>query len=511
MPPGDHLVGGIDARLEALRRHGVIETVPEVVLTRPHHLHRRAAQVLGDQGRFDGEVALGLAPEAATEKRGVHHHLLGLDADGLGDVVARLAWALHRRPHLPLAARHPRGCRRRLHGGMRDVRSVVLGCDHLGSGGQRLVDVALVALDLAALLHGGFELGAVGLGIVDLVGSIVPGDLERVPPLERRPGVLGDHRNAAERREFGRSRRWRDLHDLLHARHLQGRARIQRGDLAADHRRSRYHRKLHARQHHVLTVRGLAGRDVDEIGNAHIALADVAERARFLELDLVGCRHGLRSRGLRQLAITELSPGGLVHDLVQTRLDLGGGNTPLLGRGRLQHGPRGSSALAHGLDEVADAARAVGVLVAVGLLVARRLHDAHARPVGLHLVGHDHGQRRSCGAGPHLGARCNDADDTVLADRDEHLGIVDSAVRHGRGAGRVVGQCAFDHRQLRGQHEPAGRGDAFEEPAAADVTDLHSAMGVELGHVTPPWQRRERPRGCADSSRSGTDCRPWRW
>ena len=151
VPPGDHLVGGVEAGLEALRRHGVIEAVADVVLARPHHLDRRAAHLLGQQCRLDGEVALGLAAEAAAEQRRVQRHFLGLDAQGLGDVVARAAGALHRRPHLPLAVAHARGGSRRLHGRVRDVGCVVLGRDHLGGRGQRLVDVALVALDLAGL------------------------------------------------------------------------------------------------------------------------------------------------------------------------------------------------------------------------------------------------------------------------------------------------------------------------------------------------------------------------
>ena len=97
-----------------------------------------------------------------------------------------------------------------------------------------------------------------------------------------------------------------------------------------------------------------------------------------------------------------------------------------------------------------------------------------------------------------------------LADRDEDLGVVDDAVRHRVGAGRIGRERARDRRELRGEHEPAGGGDALEQAAAADVGDREFAVGAELGHVTPPWRRRERPRGCADSSRSGRDCRPWR-
>ena len=280
MPPGDHLVAGVEAGLEALRRHGVVEAVAHVVLARPHHLDRRAAQILGQQRRLDGEVALGLAAEAAAEQRRLHGHLGRRHAERGGDVVARLTGALHRRPDLPLAMAHAGDGRRRLHGGVVEMGRVVLGRDHLGGGGQRLVDVADVALDLAGLLHGCFELRPIGLGVVRRVGAVVPGDLERLAALDRRPGVAGDDGHAAERPELvGRGRAGK-RHDLLHARHLHGRAGVDRRHLAADHRRPGDDRELHAGHHHVLAVDGLAGGDVDDVGDAHVALADVAEGAR---------------------------------------------------------------------------------------------------------------------------------------------------------------------------------------------------------------------------------------
>ena len=49
------------------------------------------------------------------------------------------------------------------------------------------------------------------------VGAVVPDDLQRVPPLDRRPGVARDHRDAAERLELGRPRPTLDFDHLLHA------------------------------------------------------------------------------------------------------------------------------------------------------------------------------------------------------------------------------------------------------------------------------------------------------
>ena len=92
-------------------------------------------------------------------------------------------------------------------------------------------------------------------------------------------------------------------------------------------------------------------------------------------------------------------------------------DAPALGRGLLQHRARGGAALPHRLDEMPDAARAVGVLVAVFRLVAGRLLDADLGPVGFEFVGDDHRQRGARGAGAHLGAGRHDRDGAVLGDR----------------------------------------------------------------------------------------------
>src|SRR5262249_4545138 len=133
--------------------------------------------------------------------------------------------------------------------------------------------------------------------------------------------------------------------------------------------------------------------------------------------------------GLGQGAVAETTAALLVDDLVVLRLYLAHGHAPLGGGGRLQHGARGSAAAAHGPEEVPGAARAVGVLVAVARLVARGLHHAHALPVRLQLVRHDHGHARAH-ALPHLGAVAHDGHGAVVADGHEDERIVHPAVGH---------------------------------------------------------------------------------
>ena len=85
------------------------------------------------------------------------------------------------------------------------------------------------------------------------------------------------------------------------------------------------------------------------------------------------------------------------------------------------------------------AARAVGILVAELDLVAMRLLDADALPVGLQFFGDDQGQA-GAHAGSHLGAVRDDRDNAVRCDRDEHARVHHGAVRHLVRAGLVRGK-----------------------------------------------------------------------
>ena len=169
-----------------------------------------------------------------------------------------------------------------------------------------------------------------------------------------------------------------------------------------------------------------------------------------------------------------------MDDLVVLRLDLLDRHLPARGGRRLEHLARRGPAAAHGFEEMTRAARAVGVLVAEALFVARSLYDAHALPVGLELVGHDHWHARAH-ALSHLGTVADDADDTVGADRDEHQGVVDPAVRHAVGAvlRRVGGTCGC--RESDREREPTDRGNFLQKTTPADIGD-HQPVGHRTGH-----------------------------
>ena len=99
-----------------------------------------------------------------------------------------------------------------------------------------------------------------------------------------------------------------------------------------------------------------------------------------------------------------------------------------------------------------------------------RLLDANARPVGIHFFGNDQRQA-GADAGSHLGAVCDDRDNTVRCDRDEHARIHDGTVRHLVGTGLVRGKCRARHDGCR-QDEAAGQPEALQDAAARNVFDF---------------------------------------
>ena len=106
---------------------------------------------LGQDGRFQGEVALRLAPEATAQQRDVDRDIVFLQAKHLRDVAARSARALHAGPDFGFASLICTDAAGGSIGACDAVRNVVLALDDLVGACQGLVDVAFIALDLAGL------------------------------------------------------------------------------------------------------------------------------------------------------------------------------------------------------------------------------------------------------------------------------------------------------------------------------------------------------------------------
>ena len=510
VPPGDHLAVLVEAGLDPFRRDGVEEVVTHVILPRPLHLYRRPER-LRKQRRLEREVALRLAAESAAEQGDVDGDVVLGNSEGLGDVFPGPAGTLHGRPDFGLAVPYIGDRDGRLHAGMRQMRQVVFADNHLVGGLQGGVHVALLAHHQARLARGVLEFGAIGRRIVFGVGAVVPDDLQRVPSLDRSPGVAGDHGDAAERLEFGWPGPTLDLHHLFDAGDLHRVATVERYQLAAGHRRPGDHGVFHAGEPDVAAIGGGADGNVAEIDDADLALAEVAEVLRVLQFQAGNARYRLPGRVGRQVAESETAAAGRMNHLMVYGLDLAGRHAPGLGGGGFQHEARHGADLAHRNQVVARAARTVGVLIAVFGLVAMRLRHLHPRPVGLHFLGHD---QRQAGSDPrsHLGAVRHDGDGPVGGDGDEDARIDHGAVRHVRSTGLVVGKCLARHHR-RGQHQSAGDAEPLEKAATRDVFDAVAAfeaaewrgMGDDV-HVRPPSMRDEQRFRCAGSSRSGRCC-----
>ena len=335
------------------------------------------------------------------------------------------------------------------------------------------------------------------------VRTVVPLDRELPAPFEHRPGVGADHRDAAHRVELGGLvvGQRRNLDHLLDTLDLERLGGVVGLHLAAVDGRPRHHRDLHPRNGGVGAEVGAAGAHVVVVDHRHVA-ADVLPLRRVLELrGGVALRHRDVGGRVDHLAEVEGSTAGAVVEPVVLRVDLACVHAPLLRRRLLQHVAAGRAELAHDVEMMARAARAVGVLAVLAgrvvlRLVARRLPDRDPVPVGLQLVGENH---RDAGAHAlaHLGAAAGDGHQAVVRDGDEQVG------RNGHSG--ALGPDGRDHRardDLRAEYEGAGGAGLLQEVTPADV--------LYARHVTPPARRCAPRRRFADRCRNGRCSRPFR-
>ncbi len=478
--PSYRLAVRVEPRLQPLHRHRVEEAVVQVVLAREGHLHRTPVHGLRQDRRLAHKVGLRLAAEAAAQERVVDGHLLERDPEALREVALGRLRRLRAAPHLDGIRRHARGAARGLHRRLRQMRDVVLRLDALCRCLHRCIDVAVVAHDFARGARMGFQCLAILGRRVAAVGAVVPGDLQLGAPLDGGESVLRHHRDAAHRLERRRDRGRVDRHHLEHTRNLERLRRIVARDLAAIDRRPCDHREGEPLRPRIDAVLRVPSGDIEAVDELNIVMADEAEFRGILELERRTLGHRTRRGAPRQRAKAEAAAGRGVHDLIVLRRQLRGRDLPAVGGLGFQHLPRGGADAAQRREMLAHAARAVGVLAAVAVLVAERLLDLHARPVGLELVGDDHGEA-GAHALTHLGAIAQQRHRAVIGDGEEDARIVLEPARHGIAAIFLGGLRMQRGRQSGREHERAG-GEPEQHGAPADIGGLRESGWQDRVH-----------------------------
>ena len=355
---------------------GPVLRVLDVVLARPDHFDGGSRRLRGLERLYD-EVQFEAPAEPTPQIGRVHSDFLrryptDLAADHLN---ARLV--LRRRPDVHGTGTDVRGAIHRLHRGVREERHFVDGLDALCCAGQRGDGVAVVASD-GAVLRGALGEQAGDARAGDLRNrALIPGDLQGIATLFRRPIAIADHGDAA-----------RDLHDVPDTGDGVRGGRIKAADLATEHRAACHYRGQHP---------GHADIDAELSRAVHLEarvealrrLTGEAPVLRILERHVRG--HGKRRRSLRQRAVCEPPVGRGVNHRASFGAAARRLHPPRLRGRRDQHGARLRARHAQRLPGRAHTRAAAGALNAEELidvgLIGRGKLESNLRPVRFELLG----------------------------------------------------------------------------------------------------------------------------
>ncbi len=306
------------------------------------------------------------------------------------------------------------------------------------------------------------------------VRAEIPIHRELLAALQRRPGVVGDHRHTAERLEsVGRLER-------LNLLRLPDACDGTRGFvIVRTHLGAIDGRMLDGGVHHAVlleihAVNSLAADNVGDVVNRPL-FAHVPPGTLRLEAHLAGLRHRQLRRRRNQRAVTNPPVAAAVNHFVEVRGAFRCRHAPLRGGGGDEHGASRCACVSERIKEIPDRFRSVGVLVAV-LHVADGLLHLHARPIGVQLVG---GNQRERGpdAGAHFGAMRDDEDGAVGLDAQVDAGV------HRRGFSARPETCRALREQLHRrdaghQHKRSGGKHPAQKVTPGDV--------FEGAHARPP-------------------------
>ena len=319
----------------------------DIFLARPHDLHG-TVDVLGDLDGAGDAVHLQPPAEAAADQVIVDDDLVERQAGGLGRGRLGPRDRLGADPDFAAVPADMDRAVHRLHRRVREERNLVGRLDLGGGARHRAVGIADVLRNGPRPERRLLELGRDRFGAEPGVRPVVPFDHQGREALLRGAHVVGHHGDGVV-----------EPHDLAHALDGLGRGIVHALHAAAEHRRLRKRRDLHAGRPDVDAVDGRSvdlRRRVQTLGRG----ADQLEILRSLERDAFGDRHAGRIGG--KLAVAEASPRRRVNHLTALRAAGRRIDIPALRRRRHEHGPRGRTGLAQRLPCPADRVRVAGRL-----------------------------------------------------------------------------------------------------------------------------------------------------
>ena len=203
MQPSRHRAGCGNTGFQVLGAGRMVIAVADIVFATPYHLDRRPG-LPGQDDRLVDKVTLGFAPERPAKQGHVHLDLLGFETGKPGRSGNNRLRGLRRRPDLTTISGH-RGQRRRwLHRRVGEVWGVVFGFQRRDGRVQGRQGIPLVAPEVALLPDSVQQLHPVVIGVIIPVVAHVPLDFQFPAPLQRRPGIVGNHCDTAERLESSR-------------------------------------------------------------------------------------------------------------------------------------------------------------------------------------------------------------------------------------------------------------------------------------------------------------------
>ncbi len=278
----DRLSARIQAGRQRIQARRAVGIMRHVVFAAPHHLHRRS-DCFGDFGCVDGVVHLHPASESATQERGYHFNLLGLQTRRTRDNVRDQLLELRRGDDHRLVSAHISRGVLRLHGRVRQERQLVGGLDRFCRLAHARGHVTLLTEHCTRLLRCIADPFPDLLLVVVRIRAGIPLDLQQILALLRLPvRIRHDCDTAAV------------LHHRLDSGHRLGARIVVAGDLAPDHWRHRDCGVEHAGHPRVDTE---LRRTVDFGGSIEAFLlhvADQLELARRFERDVLRHFHSRR-------------------------------------------------------------------------------------------------------------------------------------------------------------------------------------------------------------------------